>query len=239
MAVVEGPVSSVADVRARPWHFGARVVTGPAYYASGFENQIDHPAAVCCIIVRPAQKTLEEWAKTCLAVEHYEGEDHFGGWSPGRSVEVQVTTADGTEERVEAHYYKLFDFNAADVDLDPVQTGPLPDPLAWVPVWKEFIHTSIGLVLSNVHRLPGAAPADRMVLDMVGREVAVWNGDIVTMITAALGNSNTNAPAPQAFMVEWSRTCFWAHVHVLARLGVAEVFQVWPHMVLVLLGISP
>ena len=105
MAVVEGPVSSVDDVRARPWHFGARAVTGPAYEASGFENQIDHPAAVSCIIVRPAQKTLEEWAKTCLAVEHYEGEDHFGGWSPGRSVEVQVTTADGTEERVEAHYY--------------------------------------------------------------------------------------------------------------------------------------
>ena len=77
-----------------------------------------------------------------------------------------------------------------------------------------------------------------MVLDMVGREVAVWNGDIVTMITAALGNFNTNAPAPQAFMVEWSRTCFWAHVHALARLGVAEVFQVWPHMVLVLLGIA-
>ena len=188
--------------------------------------------------MRPGHKTLEEWAKTCLAVEHYEGEDHFGGWSPGRSVEVQVTTADGTEERVEAHYYKLFDFNAADVDLDPVQTGPLPDPLAWLPVWKEFIHISIGLVISNVQRLPAAGHADRLVLDMVEREVSVWNGDIVTMIAAALGNSNTNAPAPQAFMVEWSRTCFWEHVHVLARLGVAEVFQVWPHMVLVLLGIA-
>ena len=91
-----------------------------------------------CIIVRPGHKTLEEWAKTCLAVEHYEGEDHFGGWSPGRSVEVQVTTADGTEERVEAHYYKLFDFNAADVDLHPVQTRPLPEPLAWLPVWKRL-----------------------------------------------------------------------------------------------------
>ena len=77
-----------------------------------------------------------------------------------------------------------------------------------------------------------------MVLDMLEREVAVWNGDIVTMITAALGNLNTNAPAPQAFMAEWSCTCFWAHVRVLARLGVAEVFQVWPHMVLALLGIS-
>ena len=239
MSVVEGPVSSVDDVRARPWHFGARVVTGPAYEASGFEHQIDHPAAVSCIIVRPAQKTLEEWAKTCLAVEHYEGEDYFGGWSPGRSVEVQVTTADGTEERVESHYYKLFDFNAADVDLHPVQTRPLPEPLAWLPVWKDFIHTSIGLVLSNMHRIPAAAHADCMVLDMVGREVAVWNGDIVTMISTALGNSNTDAPAPQAFIVEWSRTCFWGHVHTLARLGVAEVFQVWPQMVLLLLGISP
>ena len=238
MSFVEGPVSSVEDVCARPWHFGARVVAGPAYEATGFENQIDHPAAVTSIIVRPAQKTLEEWAKTCLAVEHYEGEDHFGGWSPGRSVEVQVTTADGTEERVEAHYYTLFDFNAAGVDLDPVQTGPLPDPLAWVPVWKEFIHISIGLVLSNVHRLPGAVPADRMVLDMLEREVAVWNGDIVTMVTAALGNFSTNAPATQAFMAEWSRTCFWAHVHSSARLGDAEVFQLWPRMVLVLLGLA-
>ena len=58
------------------------------------------------------------------------------------------------------------------------------------------------------------------------------------MISAALGNTNEDTPAPQAFIVEWSRTCFWGHVHVLARLGVAEVFQVWPHMVLVLLGIS-
>ena len=190
-----------------------------------------------CIIVRPAQKTLEEWAKTCLAVEHYEGEDHFGGWSPGRSVEVQVTTADGTEERVEAHYYKLFDFNAADVDIDPAQTGPLPGPLAWVPVWNEFIHTSIHLLLISVHRLPPAAAADGMVLDMLGRELAVWNGDNITMITGALGNSNSNAPAPQAFMLEWSRNCFWARAQCLARRCVAEVFVLWPHMVLVLLGL--
>ena len=212
MAFMGGPSSSVEDVSARPWHFGARVVTGPAYEASGFEDHMGHPDAVNCIIVRPGHNTLKEWATPCLAIEDYAGEDHFGGWSPGRSVEVQVTIAEGTEEHAESYYYKLFDFNSADVDIDPAQTAPLPDPLAWVPVWKEFIHTSIHLLLISVHRLPPAAAADGMVLDIIVREVAVWNGDIRTMITGALGNSNSNAPAPQAFMLEWSRNCFWAHV---------------------------
>ena len=189
-----------------------------------------------CIIVWPGHNTLKEWAKSCLAIEEYAGEDHFGGWSPGRSVEVQVTTDGGTEELVESHYYKLFDFNSADVDIDPAQTGPRPGPLAWVPVWKEFIHTSIHLLLISVHRLPPAAAADRMVLEMIGRELTVWNGDILTMISAALGNPNSNAAASQAFMVQWSRNCFWARVRSLARLGVAEVFLCWPQMVLALLG---
>lgn len=236
MAFMEGPSSSVEDVSARPWHFGARVVTGPAYEASGFEDQMDHPDAVNCIIVRPGHNTLKEWAKSCLAIEEYAGEDHFGGWSPGRSVEVQVTIAEGTEEHVESYYYKLFDFSSADVDIDPAQTGPLPDPLAWVPVWQDFIHTSIRLHLINVHRFPPAAAADRMVLEMIGRELTVWNGDILTMISAALGNPNSNAAASQAFMVQSSRNCFWARVRSLARLGVAEVFLFWPQMVLALLG---
>ena len=236
MAFVEGPSSSFEDVSARPWHFGSRVVTGPAYEASGFVDQMDHPDAVNCIIVRPGHNTLKEWAKSCMAIEEYAGEDHFGGWSPGRSVEVQVAIAEGTEEHVETYYYKLFDFNSVGVDIDPAQTGPLPDPLAWVPVWQDFIHISIRLLLINVHRFPPAAAVDRMVLEMIGRELTVWNGDILTMTSAALGNPSSNAAASQAFMVQWSRNCFWARVRSLARLGVAEVFLLWPQMVLVLLG---
>ena len=76
-----------------------------------------------------------------------------------------------------------------------------------------------------------------MVLEMTGRELTVWNDDILTMISAALGNPNSNAAASHAFMVQWSGNCFWARIRSLARLGVAEVFRLWPQMVLVLIGL--
>jgi hypothetical protein len=197
---------------------------------------MDHPAALRSVMVRPSPATLVEWAGSCLAIRWFEGVGNLGGWSPGRSVEVKVFLEDGSD----SYYFKLFDEDTCDVDLaHPIPVACL-GPVDWVSVWKEFINTSFRMVLMDMHRLPHGMRASTMVVDMIRREVFVWNGELVLLIADALGHQGTRHPdgpvaAARLWLQQWSAHYFWERVRELARLPDPEVFQLFPELVMALI----
>lgn len=226
------PVSSTNTVAARPWQWGARVTLGPTYRPSGFSDQIDHTTAVRSIIIRPDQLTLKEWAESCLVIRGYQGSSFFGGWSPGRSVEVMVFFQVGMLVTTDTFFYKLFDFGCCDIDLVPNIPVPHSTPAHFMPVWEDFIRISIRLVLVDMYRLPQQMDPSTMVLDMIRREIGIWNLGLVRMVVYVLSGQNDMPGGPRVYLERYSVNIFWARLRRLAALPDPRVLQVWPDMFL-------
>ena len=229
------PTSSVVDVAARHWHYGMQIAAGPAYEESGFRNQIDGPTIVRCTLVRPTVQVLAEWATSCMAIRSCANYDPWGGWSPGRSVVAEVEQVEPTGIQINEFYYKLFDFDEADVDLAPGVDGSHLTPESWCEVWKQFIFISARLALCDMAMLPDGIDASSLVPDMISREIAEWNGDIVLNIAKHIGFIGDGHDTARTFLAQWSVGCYWDRLRALARWGDSRVFQLWPNIVVELL----
>ena len=79
-----------------------------------------------------------------------------------------------------------------------------------------------------------------MVVDMIRREVLVWNGELVLLLADTLGHQSMrhrNGPvaAARLWLQQWSAHYFWERVRLLARLPDPEVFQLFPELVMELI----
>jgi hypothetical protein len=121
---------------ALPHQYGAEVrIRDVRAFDEAYGGQGD--GAVGYVIVPPSEKTLAEWARSCLGLESYKGLHRSGGWSPFRSAEVAVQRDNG---QVEHLWYKL-----GEDDHDFLsRTRPTDYPLhSWVDTVQAFARVAL------------------------------------------------------------------------------------------------
>ena len=221
------PRSSLQEVRARPWHFGIEVVKGPAWEASGNGNeQLGDAALVHAVLMEPDYQTLLSWSCSCLTILWAPPLlNPLGGWSPGRSVVVEVHITG--RERM-CYYYKLFDEDACDIDLKLPHIPVLPPLGGWATVWRRFLFVSVSLQLQHLDD----AGAKYMLLEMITREVEAWNNELCLDFCIALNLHATGSIEAKRQIVTWSRRCITQRYTSLAKQLDARVYQLRPLLVL-------
>ena len=152
-----------------PAGFGHRAFPTLEYYFDGQPGLTEgrpHVIRVARAVV-PSQQAHKEWLASCLGIRHYQGMNLLGGWSPGRSAEVQVSCAFGPMVWVEYLYYRVGDDNSWDLASDHEL---VPEKVAqWFWVWRLFLCGGC-----NMLRQEGILPRLR-VRAMITRELAVWD----------------------------------------------------------------
>jgi len=203
---------------ALPCSFTVLAAPGPTYYRSGFAGQIDGLAVVAVRIVEPDASHLAEWAKSCLMLGVYGGQNAspFGGWSPGRSVVVRATEVVGPMIHQEIYFYKADDFGATDV----IVFGPMPPNAmqSWQRVWQLF-------VIAAWNMLSNRGLSVERAYRMIRGETSVWSQTWITMLyTDLLGL----VPRPMQMMRSevdaWARQQLREYEDSLVRLPAQDVF---------------
>ena len=113
---------------ARPFMTDRDVVPGPAYWASGFGDQLGIGART----IEVSKAMYTDWAKTCLPDEEGDaGKRLDGGWSPTRSLAVRTA-------RRSSYYYKAGDevYGVREYDLQLLFPEKMPGKVETVTVVK-------------------------------------------------------------------------------------------------------
>ncbi len=183
-----------------PCSFGLAVVPTLEYYTGGFGGQIDGLGVEIARVIAPADGDLAEWVKSCLQLDEY-GEDEpmdpYGGWSPGRSVAVNVVTRVGALASQETLYYKCLDHGRSDVQaFAELVPGCM---VRWVGVWRKFL-------IASWNMLSRRGMDTQRVRVLIQDEIEVWDPRWVRMVAenldASLGAQTT--ARQRAHLRAWS-----------------------------------
>ncbi len=215
---------------ALPCSYGLAVIPTADYYAAGFGGQIDGPGVRRARVIAPKHSDLIEWVKSCLELDEYNGRepvDPFSGWSPGRSVAVEVVSAVGMRMARETLYYRCMDHGRSDVR---VFAALVPGCMnRWVSAWRKFL-----IIAWNVLQRRGLSTT--RVRDLISRETGAWDSEWVRMLAGHLGDSwnMRTATNPRECMREWSSLIITRYEGELRRLCAYPVFVDEPLNVLYL-----
>ena len=209
----------------RHWQFGRRVECGPDY--DNFGSQLESPTLVRALIVEPDDLDLRCWAKMCCQVPPYEDQEALEGWSPGRSVVVELEEGDGTKT---SYYYKLYDGpspSLCDIAPHPSPGQLSDDPAGWRKLWEKFVticlHCELGYLIA----------AHGLDMFFFEREIGSWGDTLCVEFSAAVGRpvDAGNAQMARRELLAVSQGMYKAAISRRASLLDARVFQVYPELV--------
>ncbi len=217
---------------ALPCSFGLAVIPTLQYEDGGFGGQIDGPGVLAARIIVPADEDLAEWVKSSLYLDEL---DHpiplmaFGGWTPGRSVAVDIASFAGGTVTHETHYYRCMDHGYSDVR---VFAELVPGCMArWTHVWKKFL-------LSAWNMLSRRCISTSRVRIMIANEVDAWDERWVRMVAEFLDDSwgGQVASSQREHIRDWSFCLIMKYESDLVRACVDVTFLQDPLRVLSLIG---